>query len=412
MFLEYFYYLKEILPVSITEFLTLLKALDKGLIKNMVEFYFVSRSILCFNEHHFDIYDIAFANFFKDASIKFPEEIQQEIWDWLNKDISILQLPAIVEKLFPHMSLEELEEQFRKLLQEQDGEHNFGDRWIGTLGQSNFGNMGQNLMGIRIAGEDGMGSAVRIAQKRLFKDYRKDLVMNTRRIKIALRRLRRLDEIGKRDELDLKKTIDETCRNGGDIELFFSKRKKNNIKLLLLMDVGGTMDPYIYQVNLLFSAANNISHWKDFKFYYFHNLIYNYLYHDAKRSTDRAIEFDDFLKKYDPSYRVIIVGDQTMYRSELVNPHGAIYDDASNKKPGIYYISEIAKHFQKNVIWINPEPVRPEWMSWTKLKISKIIPTFHLSIQGIENAMDYLRTGGKNHYTTVDQLKDVILALY
>lgn len=412
MFLDYFFYLKEILPVSITEFLTLLEALNKGLIKNMVQFYYISRSILCKNEHHFDIYDVAFANYFKDAQLKFPDEIRQEIYDWLNKDISLLHLPAVVEKLFPNMSLEELEKQFRKLLEEQDDEHNYGDQWIGTLGQSNFGNFGDDPFGIRVGGDNGMHSAVRIAQKRIFKDYRKDLVMNTRRIKIALRRLRKFDEIGKKDELDLKKTINETCRNGGDIELFFCKRKKNNIKLLLLMDVGGTMDPYIYPVNLLFSAANNISHWKDFKYYYFHNCIYNYLYDDAKRDKERAIEFDDFLKKYDNSYRVIIVGDQSMYRSELVNPHGAIYDDASNKKSGLFYISEIAKHFKKNVIWINPEPVRPEWMSWTKLKISQIIPTFHLSIKGIENAMDYLRTGGKNHYTTVDHLKDVILALY
>jgi len=412
MFLDYFYYLKEILPVSITEFLTLLEALNKGLVKNMVEFYYISRSLLCKNEHHFDLYDIAFANFFKDASIKFPVEIQQEIWDWLNKNITIIQLPAIVEKLFPNMSLEELEEQFRKLLQEQDAEHNFGDQWIGTQGQSNFGNTGQNFEGIRIAGEHGMNSAVKIAQKRMFQDYRKDLVMNTRQIKIALKRLRKLNEIGKRDELDLKKTIDETGRNGGDIELIFRKRRKNDVKLLLLMDVGGTMDPFIHQVNLLFSAANNLSHWKDFKFYYFHNCIYNYLYDDAKRSTDRAIEFDDFLKKYDSSWIVIVIGDQSMWRSELVNPHGAIYDDASNKKSGIYYIGEIANHFKKNAIWLNPEPVSPEWMTWTKLKISKIIPTFHLSIKGIEEAMDYLRTGGKNHYTTVDHLKDVILALY
>ncbi|NVM45803.1 MAG: VWA domain-containing protein [Candidatus Lokiarchaeota archaeon] len=378
----------------------------------MVEFYYISRSILCKNEHHFDIYDIAFANYFKEASIKFPEEIQQEIWDWLNKNITVLQLHAVLEELFPNMSLEELEEEFRKLLREQNEEQNFGNQWIGTQGQSKFGNMGQNLAGIRIAGEYGMQNAVKIAQKRMFKDYRKDLVMNTRQIKIALKRLRKLDDIGKKDELDLKKTIDETGRNGGEIELFFSKRKKNNIKLLLLMDVGGTMDPYIHQVNLLFSAANDISHWKDFKYYYFHNCIYNYLYHDGRRNKERAIDFDDFLKKYDSSYRVIIVGDQCMYRSELVNPHGAIYDDASNKKSGIFYISEIADHFKKNVIWMNPEPVQPNWMSWPKLKISKIIPTFHLSIKGIEKAMDYLSTGGKNQDTTVDQLKDVILALY
>ncbi|GAF86754.1 unnamed protein product, partial [marine sediment metagenome] len=275
-----------------------------------------------------------------------PEEIQQEIWDWLNKNTNVFQLPAILEELFPNMSLEELEEEFRKLLREQNEEHNFGNQWIGTQGYSKFGNMGQNFASIRIAGEHGMQNAVIIAQKRMFKDYRKDLVMNTRQIKIALKRLRKLDEIGKKDELDLKKTIDETGRNGGDIELFFSKRKKNNIKLLLLMDVGGTMDSYIHQVNLLFSAANNISHWKDFQYYYFHNCIYNYLYHDARRNKERAIEFDDFLKKYDSSYRVIIVGDQCMYRSELVNPYGAIYDDASNEKSGIYYISEIAKHYK------------------------------------------------------------------
>jgi len=412
MFLDYFYYIKEILPVSITEFMTLLEALNKGLVKNMVEFYYVSRSILCKNEHHFDIYDIAFANFFKDASLKFPEEIQQEIWEWLNKDIKILQLPAIVEKLFPNMSEEELEEKFRKLLEEQDQEHNFGDKFIGTQGESNFGNLGQNFQGIRIGGEGGMNSAVKIAQKRIFQDYRKDLVMNTRQIKMALKRLRKLDEIGKKDELDLKKTIDETGKNGGDIEIFFRKRRKNNIKLLLLMDVGGTMDPYIHQVNLLFSAANNLSHWKEFKYYYFHNCIYNYLYHDARRNKDRAIEFNDFLKKYDGSWIVIVVGDQSMWRSELVRPYGAIYDDASNEHSGIYYINEIANHFKNRAIWINPEPVNPKWMSWTQLKIAQIIPTFHLSIKGIEMAIDYLRNGGKNRYTTVDLLKDTVLAFY
>ncbi|MHA2126298.1 MAG: VWA domain-containing protein [Promethearchaeota archaeon] len=392
--------------------MTLLEALNKGLIKNMVEFYYISRAILCKNEHHFDLYDIAFANFFKDASLEFPENIRQEIWDWLEKNITILHLPTIIEKLFPNMSLEELERQFRRLLKEQDEEHNFGDFWIGTQGQSRFGNAGENYDGLRIAGEHGMGRAIRIAQKRIFRDYRKDLVMDTRQIKIALKRLRKLDEIGKRDELDLKKTIDETGRNGGDIELIFDKRRKNNIKLILLMDVGGTMDPYVHQVNLLFSAANHISHWKDFKYYYFHNCIYNYIYDDAARVKERGIEFDDFLRKYDDSYRVVIVGDQDMHRSELVNPHGAIYDDASNKKSGIYYINEIALHFKKNVVWLNPEPVKYEWMSWTRLKIAKLIPTYQLTIKGIEKAMDYLRTGGKSQYTTVDQLKDVTLALY
>ncbi|MFX1573826.1 MAG: VWA domain-containing protein [Promethearchaeota archaeon] len=404
--------MKAILKVSITEFMTLLEALDKGLIKNTVDFYYISRSILCKNEHYFDFFDIAFANYFKDADLDFPEDIKQELWEWLQTNTSILRLPGSLKEFFGNLSLKEMEEQFRKLLKEQEQEHNFGNKWIGTQGESKFGHSGLNIDGLRIGGNYGIHSALKIAQKRIFKDYRKDLVVDTRQIKIALKRLKRLDEIGKKDELDLPKTIHETGRNGGDIELIFNKRKKNNIKLLLLMDVGGTMDIYIHQVNLLFSAANNISHWKVFKYFYFHNCIYNYLYDNAKRNIDQAIEFEDLLKKYDDSYRVIIVGDQTMHRSELVNPHGALYDDVSSKKPGIYYLNEIAKHYKKNVIWLNPEPLRFEWMSWTKMKISKIIPSFPLTIQGIEKAMDYLRTGGKNQYTTVDLLKDVPLALF
>ncbi|MFX1389962.1 MAG: VWA containing CoxE family protein [Promethearchaeota archaeon] len=392
--------------------MTLLEALNKGLINNMVDFYYISRSILCKNEHHFDIYDIAFANYFKDAGLAFPEDIKQEIWDWLQTNTSTIRLPGSFKEFFENMTLEEMEQQFRKLLREQDEEHNFGNKWIGTQGQSKFGHSGLNMDGFRIGGDYGMQSALRIAQKRIFQDYRKDLVIDTRQIKIVLKRLKKLDEIGKKDELNLPKTIHETGRNGGDIELIFKKRKKNNIKILLLMDVGGTMDIYIHQVNLLFSAANNISHWKDFKYYYFHNCIYNYLYDNAERNIDQAIEFEDFLKKYDDSYRVIIVGDQTMHRSEIASPHGALYDDVTSKKPGLYYINEIAKHYKKNVIWLNPEPVRYDWMSWTKMKISQIIPTFHLTIKGIENAMNYLRTGGKNQFTTVDLLKEVQLALF
>jgi uncharacterized protein with von Willebrand factor type A (vWA) domain len=411
MFIEFFYYLKEHLPVSITEFITLLEALNKGLIHDMVEFYYVSRSILCKNEYLFDHYDIAFANFFKGTMLKFPVELRQELLEWLDKNVQVLHLPDSYE-LFENIDLEDLERQFRLLLREQDEEHNFGDKWIGTQGESQFGNLGQNLMGMRVAGNSGIHRAMLIAQKRIFKDYRKDLVLGTRRIKIALKRLRKLDEIGKRNEFNLDKTIDKTCKNGGDIEIVFDKRRKNNVKLLLLMDVGGTMDPYAHQVNLLFSAANNISHWKSFKHYYFHNCIYDYLYKSASRNKDQAIEFDDFLRNYDNSYHVIIVGDQTMHRSELVNIHGAIYDGATNKKSGIHYIEEIGRHFKNNVIWLNPEANSFEWMSWTRLKISKIIPTLPLTIAGIEKAMDYLRTRGNNHYTSVDFLKDVLLAYF
>lgn len=409
MFVEYFYYLKERLPVSITEYMTLIQALDKGLIHNMVEFYYISRSILCKNEHNFDVFDIAFANFFKDASLKFPDDIKQQIWDWLEKDFDIrelMKLPINFQELLEGFGdIEELQKRFEELLKQQDGEHNFGNQWIGTRGQSPFGHSGENPQGMRVGGAAGNRTAVQIAEKRLFKDYRKDIILDTRQIKVALKRLRKLDEIGKKDELNLDKTIDETSKNGGDIELVFEKKRKNNVKLILLMDVGGSMDPYSQMVSLLFSAANNMSHWKDFKYYYFHNCPYESLYDNARRNPDEAISFEDFIRKYNKQYRVVIVGDAAMASWELTERYGSIYYYHRNEMPGIYYIREIANHFKNNVIWLNPEIIRFEWLPWTRKIISSVVPMYNLTIEGIEESMDFLRTSGKNKFTSVDMLK-------
>jgi len=469
MFIEYFYYLKERLPVSIKEYMTLLEALDKGLIHNMVEFYYISRSILCKNEHHFDIYDISFANFFKNAMINFPENIKQEIWEWLEKEVTLSELlegiqillteyrqyiniedlKDFIEKLLrrqgesgdlllvnvpddikeevlkwldknldlsgmdavfqqmlnQNFDIEELQKQFEELMQRQDEEHDGGHHWIGTQGQSRFGHSGQNPMGMRIGGSSGMRMAIQIAQKRIFADYRKDIVLDTRQIKVALKRLKKLEEIGKQDELNMDKTIDQTAKNGGDIEIIFDKRRKNEVKLVLLMDVGGSMTPYAHLVNLLFSAANNMSHWKDFKHYYFHNCIYESLYFNAQRNPDEAIEFDEFLRKYDNKYKIVVVGDAAMASWELTERYGSIYYYHRNEMPGIYYIRELANHFKNNVVWLNPELIRLEWVPWTRKIISSIIPMFNLTVEGIEEAMDYLRKGGKDTYITVQMLK-------
>ena len=470
MFVEFFYYLKERLTVSITEYMTLMESLNQGLIHNMVEFYYTSRSILCKNEHHFDIYDIAFANFFKEAMIKFPEDIKTEIWDWLNKDIT---LPELIEGLklilreyqqyinienleqfleellqkygaefgdkllinapneikdeiwkwleknfdlsemkgsFQEMmsqffDLEEMQRRFEELMQKQDEEHHGGNHWIGTQGASPFGHGGQNPMGMRIGGSSGARMAVQIAQKRIFKDYRKDIVLDTRQIKVALKRLKKLEEIGKKDELDLDKTIDKTAKNCGDIEIVFDKKRKNNVRMILLMDVGGSMTPYAHLVNLLFSAANNMSHWREFKYYYFHNCIYESLYLNARRNPDEAIELNEFLRKYDNKYKIVLVGDAAMASWELTEKYGSIYYYHRNELPGIYYIKELANHFKNNVVWLNPELIRPEWAPWTRKIISSIIPMFDLTVEGIEEAMDYLRKGGKNLYTTVQMHK-------
>jgi len=306
-----------------------------------------------------------------------------------------------------NFDIKQLQEHFEDLLRKQDDEHNFGDQWIGTQGQSKFGHGGINPMGMRVGGSTGMRMAVQIAQKRIFRDYRKDVVLDTRQIKVALKRLRKLEEIGKQDELNIDKTIDKTAKNGGDIELIFEKRRKNNVKMLLLMDVGGSMTPYAHLVSLLFSAANNMSHWKDFKYYYFHNCIYEKLYENAQRNPDEAIEFDEFLKKYDNKYKVVMVGDAAMASWELTERYGSIYYYHRNEMPGIYYLKEIKNHFSKNAIWLNPEIIRLEWMPWTRKIIASIFPMFNLTIDGIEEAMDYLRRGGRHMYTTVDQLKQL-----
>jgi len=406
MFVDYFYYLKQRLPVSITEYLTLMEALDKGLIHNIVEFYYISRSILCKHENQFDIYDIAFANFFKNAALKFPDEIKQAIWDWLDKSLPPPQLlDQFREFLDQNYDIEELRKQFEELLKKQNEEHNFGDHWIGTQGESRFGHGGFNPMGMRVGGGTGMRSAILIAEKRIFQDYRKDVVLDTRQIKVALKRLRKLEEIGKRDILNMDKTVDKTAKNGGDIELFFDKKTKNNVRIILLMDVGGSMTPYAHLVNILFSAAHNMSHWKEFKHYYFHNCIYEQLYDNAQRNPEEAIEFEEFLKKYDSSYKIIIVGDAAMASWELTERYGSIYYYQRNESPGIYYVRELANHFKNNVVWLNPELIRDQWQSWTRKIISSVIPMYDLTIEGLEEAMNYLRKSGKNMYTSVHKLK-------
>ena len=408
MFVEYFYYLKDRIPVSITEYMTLINALNKGLIHNIVEFYYISRSILCKNEHHFDIYDIAFLNFFKDASLKFPDEIKQQIWDWLEKDLEFQELQDLAtefQDMFNKFDLEELQKHFEELMKKQDGDHDFGNQWIGTQGTSQFGHSGQNPMGMRVGGGSGMRMAIQIAKKRIFANYRKDIVLDTRQIKVALKRLRKLEEIGKQDELNIDKTIDLTAKNGGDIDLVFEKRRKNELKILLLMDVGGSMTPYAHLVNLLFSAANNMSHWKDFKYYYFHNCIYESLFFNAQRNPEESIDFKDFLTKYNSSYKVILVMDQAMASWELSERYGSIYYYHRNEMPGVYYMKELVNHFKNNVVCLNPELIRIEWTPWTRKILSSFIPTFNLTIEGIEEAVDYLRKNSKNTYTTVDQLK-------
>lgn len=165
------------------------------------------------------------------------------------------------------------------------------------------------------------------------------------------------------------------------------------------------MDPYTQLVNILFSAANNMSHWRKFVYYYYHNCPYESFYKTAARNPDKSISFEDFLKKYDRNFKCVMVGDAAMASWELIERYGSIYYYHRNEMPGIYYIRELAHHFKNNIVWLNPEIIRFEWQPWTRKIISSVIPMFHLTVDGIEEAMDYLRKGGKDTFTTVNKLK-------
>ena len=337
MFIDFFYTLrKRKVPVSFTEWMTLMEAVAQGHINDLDEFYFLARAILVKSEAYFDHYDIAFKEYFQ--GIENVEEITKQILEWL-------QNPAIrrtlTEEQFAQLkslSLDELIKQLEDRIKKQNGVHNGGSKWIGTGGTSPFGHSGQNPAGIRIGGPGGGRHAIKIAEERRFRNYSNDLTLDVRQIKVALRGLRRLNRVGPLDELDIDETIDHTAKNVGELELVWRRQRKNNVKLLLLMDTGGSMDPYIQTCSQLFTAAHSSTHFKDFQYYYFHNCVYDDVYKDYYRGV--KISTDYLLQTLEPDYKVVIVGDADMAPSELLEKNGAIFYYQSNETPGIECLAQ------------------------------------------------------------------------
>jgi uncharacterized protein len=389
MFVEFYYMLRDMkIPVSITEFLSLMQAISMDLVQSTMEFYHISRSLLVKDEKYLDSFDQAFMFYFKDATV--PEKIRDEIFDWLKKpEKSIrdfIKLSPEERQLLENYNWQELRQLFEARMKEQDEMHDGGSHWIGTMGKSRFGWGGHNPNGLRVGGPGGHGMAVQVAQKRLFRNYRSDLVLDTRQIQMALRKLRKLGKIGAPDELNLDATIRETCRLGGEIEFVWEKRKKNNLKLLLLMDVGGSMDPFAHMVSQIFSAANKMRHFKEFKHYYFHNCIYKELYKDME--LDIKIPTAEVIKKLDSDFRVVIVGDAAMAPYELLMRYGAIDYFQLNETPGVAWLRKLKMHFPKTV-WLNPEVPGP-WLSESRKIISKIFDMFQLTLDGLDKAVSFL----------------------
>ncbi len=385
MFTSFFYTLREQkVPVSITEWMTLMEALSRGYISNLDEFYYLARAILIKNEAHFDHYDAAFQHYFK--GIETPSEITDQVLEWLKDPVNRMTLTKEERALFDAMDFDELLKELEARLKEQTEQHDGGSRWIGRGGTSPFGHSGYHPSGIRIGGSSQNRRAVQVALERRFRNYRSDLTLDIRQMKVVLKALRELNRIGPEDELDLDKTIDATCKNAGELKFIWHRSRKNSVKVLLLMDVGGSMEPYALLCSQFFSAAHSSSHFKDFQHYYFHNCIYDNLYQDMEQRE--AVSTEHLLQTLGPEYKVILVGDARMALWELTHQYGAIYYYQRNDIPGIAWLKRLTDHFS-HCVWLNPE-IPHFWNHPTVIMINKLFPMFEFTLDGLRSAVKKL----------------------
>ena len=375
-------------PVTLREFLDLLSALEKKLVfANWEEFYYLSRSIMVKDEKYFDKFDRAFDIYFKGIEnlddvlkILIPE-------DWLRKEFEKELSPDYLKKIKDLGGLEQLMEEFKKRLEEQDKEHHGGNKWIGTAGTSPFGNDGQHPNGMRVGGKSSKGMAAKVWEDRQFQNLDDSLQLGTRNIKLALRKLRKMTRKGENWEFDLDGTIKETAKNAGYLELNYLREKLNDINLIVFFDVGGSMDPFVKVCEELFSAAK--SEFKNLEYYYFHNCIYESVWKDNLRRNDERIKTQDILNKFNKNHKVLIVGDASMAPYELTNPGGSI--EHWNNESGEDWIKKINSYFYKSA-WLNP--VHED--HWDYTSTIKMISTlmdknmFPLTIGGISDAVGFL----------------------
>ena len=387
MFTRFYYTLKSNhVPVSVTEWMILMEALSKGCINNLNDFYYLARAILVKSETHFDQYDVAFQEYFN--GITPPLEVTEDLLNWLTDPRNGPQLTPEQIAAIKKMDIDELLKEFEKRLQEQKERHDGGSHWIGTGGTSPFGNSGYNPQGIRVGGHGGMRSAVFIAGQRYFRNYRSDITLDVRQMKIALKQLRQFNRIGPEDELDIDHTIDATCKNAGEIELMWKRPRKNTVKLLRVMDAGGSMEPYAELCSQLFSAANSLNHFRSFKYYYFHNCPYDFLYPDIQQYKGEPIEH--IFKMLEPDYKVIFVGDACMASSELINSFGDITYRGYQKVSGLERLKQFKSHFT-HCVWLNPEQSYMRNYP-TVQAIAKLFPMFDLTLDGLNLAVKKLTT--------------------
>ena len=391
MFIDFFLILKNNkIPVSIQEYLTLLEALDKEVIEyNVDDFYFLSRTILVKSEEHLDLFDQLFGAYFKGIETINSEEFMNIPEEWLRKNSVRLMSPEDMEKIKAMGGLDKLLERIKELLKEQKERHEGGGKWIGTGGTSPFGAYGYNPEGIRIGQDESRHRrAVKVWDKRTFKNLRDDVELETRNMKMALKRLRVLSREGVAEEIDLDKTITKTSKNGGMLEIEMVPQKKNTVKVVLLLDIGGSMDDHIELCSQLFSAAK--FEFKHLEFFYFHNCLYEYLWKNNVRRWEERVNTYDILNTFNSDYKVILIGDASMSPYEILFKQGAV--EHYNEEAGKVWLERLKKQFEA-VVWLNPVP-KEEWKYVQSIEMIRNIvenKMFPLTIKGIEEAIVALK---------------------
>ena len=395
MFEDFLYLLRRYgLKVSLTEWMTLMEALDRGLHNSsFTGFYYLCRCLLVKSEADFDRFDRAFLEYFKN--VPFQQEVSQELLDWLNRPDTLLDHANWdEEQALKNLGLseDEIERMLRDRMAEQKEEHNGGSYWVGTHGMSTFGNSGLSPTGIRVGGESKYKRAFRVAGERRFRDFRGDNTLDTRQFQVALRKLRQFSGLVDLPptEFDVDSTIQDTADNAGVLKVRYKRPRENTVKVLLLMDSGGSMDYYAQICSALFQAVSKSGHFKDLKVFYFHNCVYSWLYNTPRQSYGDGVTTQWVLDNLSGEWKVIFVGDAQMAPYEL---SGGYYRSRDKDRPqsGLDWLNCFRERYS-HVIWLNPSP-RPDWgeyWSQTYDVIADIFPMFPLTVEGLEEGMKKL----------------------
>lgn len=390
MLIDFFLEVRRVgVPASLREFLDLTEALQKRLaFADLEDFYYLSRVCLVKDERYYDRFDRAFDAYFQ--GIENLDELLEEMIpdEWLRSEFEkhlSEEEKAQIESLG---GLEELIETFKKRMEEQTDRHEGGNRWIGTGGTSPFGANGYNPEGYRIGQEKGRhGRAVKVWEKRNYRDLDDSVTIGSRNIKVALKRLRKFAREGAPEHLDLDSTIRHTARNAGYLDLRMVPERHNAVKVLLFFDVGGSMDPHVRVCEELFSACRE--EFKHLEYYYFHNFIYEGVWQNNQRRTQQITPTWDLINTYPADYKVIFVGDATMAPYEVSHPGGSI--EHRNEEAGATWFQRIREHFRK-VVWLNPLPEDYWGQGGSLAMIQELVgyEMYPMSLEGLESAMRYL----------------------